>query len=95
MADAAGIEDTIQQVVKDFGKLDILVANAGIGGHYAAEDCTPEQFSHTMNVNLNGTFYPAQAAARIFKKQGHGNMIFTASVSSTLVLVPQTQAVVC
>ena len=42
--------------------------------------------------NLDGAFYTAQAAARIFKKQGYGNVIFTASVSATLVNVPQKQA---
>lgn len=45
-----------------------------------------------MKVNLDGAFYTAQAAARIFKKQGYGNVIFTASVSATLVNIPQKQA---
>jgi NAD(P)-dependent dehydrogenase (short-subunit alcohol dehydrogenase family) len=47
-----------------------------------------------MKVNLDGAFYTAQAGARIFKKQGFGNVIFTASVSATLVNVPQKQAAV-
>jgi sorbose reductase len=45
-----------------------------------------------MRVNLDGAFFTAQAAARIFKAQGHGNVIFTASVSAILVNVPQKQA---
>lgn len=48
-----------------------------------------------MRVNLDGAFYTAQAAAPIFKEQGYGNVIFTASVSATLVNVPQKQAAVC
>lgn len=47
-----------------------------------------------MQVNLDGAFFSAQAAARIFKEQGRGNVIFTASVSATLVNVPQKQAAV-
>lgn len=47
-----------------------------------------------MQVNLDGAFFSSQAAARIFKEQGHGNVIFTASVSATLVNVPQKQAAV-
>lgn len=47
-----------------------------------------------MNVNVNGAFYTAQAAARIFKRQGFGNVVFTASVSATLVNTPQRQAAV-
>lgn len=45
-----------------------------------------------MSVNLDGAFYTAQAAGRIFKSQGHGNIIFTASVSAVLVNLPQKQA---
>lgn len=90
--DAQAIESVLQQIAKDFGKLDIVVGNAGIASHYAAEDYTPEQFSEIMKVNLDGAFYTAQAAARIFKRQGFGNLIFTASVSAILVNVPQKQA---
>lgn len=88
------IEAVIQQIAKDFGKLDILVANSGIASCVAAEDYTPGQWSDIMKVNLDGAFYSAQAAARIFKEQGHGNIIFTASVSATLVNIPQKQAAV-
>lgn len=88
------IESVIQQVANDFGKLDILVANSGIVSSIAAEDYTPSQWSEIMGVNLDGAFYSAQAAARIFKQQGHGNIMFTASVSATLVNVPQKQAAV-
>lgn len=79
------------------GQLDIVVANAGIATHYAAEDYTPEQFREIMNVNLDGAFYTAQAAGRIFKEQfskagKQGKLIFTASVSALLVNVPQKQS---
>lgn len=90
--DPAKIEATLQQIAKDFGKLDVVVANAGIATHYAAEDYTPAQWTEIMDVNLNGAFYTAQAAGRIFKTQGFGNCIFTASVSAILVNVPQKQA---
>jgi NAD(P)-dependent dehydrogenase (short-subunit alcohol dehydrogenase family) len=89
------ISGAIDQIVKDFGKLDVIVANAGICSEHAAEEYTPEEFQEIMNVNVNGAFYTAQAAARVFKKQGFGNIIFTASVSATLVNTPQRQASVC
>ncbi|KAL1862275.1 hypothetical protein Plec18170_001100 [Paecilomyces lecythidis] len=88
----AEIEAVVQNVVRDFGKLDIMVANSGIASCIAAEDYTTEQWSDIMKVNLDGAFYSAQAAARVFKGQGHGNIVFTASVSATLVNVPQKQA---
>ena len=92
--DAKGIEKTIQQVAHDFGHLDIVVANAGIASYSPAEDYTPEKFSEVLHTNLDGSFYTAQAAGRIFKRQGTGNVIFTASVSALLVNIPQKQAAV-
>jgi NAD(P)-dependent dehydrogenase (short-subunit alcohol dehydrogenase family) len=68
--------------------------NSGITETVAAEDYTVEQWRKIMDVNLDGAFYSAQAAAKIFKEQGKGNVIFTASVSATLVNVPQKQAAV-
>ncbi|RDW69813.1 oxidoreductase-2 [Coleophoma cylindrospora] len=79
-------------IERNFGHLDIVLANAGIVSYHNAEDYTPDQFSEIMRVDLDGAFYTAQGAARIFKKQGRGNIIFTASVSATLVNVPQKQA---
>ncbi|RJE26706.1 hypothetical protein PHISCL_00937 [Aspergillus sclerotialis] len=86
------IESVVQKIAEDFGKLDIIVVNSGVTSNIPAEDYTTEQWSHIMKVNLDGAFYTAQAASKIFKKQGHGNVIFTASVSATLVNVPQKQA---
>lgn len=92
VGDQEDIEKAIQQIATDFGKLDIIVVNSGITSSIAAEDYTTEQWREIMRINLDGAFYTAQAAARIFKKQGYGNVIFTASVSATLVNVPQKQA---
>lgn len=92
--DPKAIAATINKIAEDFGGLDIMVANAGITTHIAALDQTPESFSEVMKVNLDGAFYTAQAAARIFKVQGRGNVIFTASVSALLVNLPQKQAAV-
>lgn len=86
------ITSVINTIAKDFGGLDIVVANAGIANHRPAEDYTEEQWRHIMSINLDGAFYTAQAAGVIFKAQGHGNVIFTASVSAILVNVPQKQA---
>ncbi|KAL3465247.1 hypothetical protein BJX64DRAFT_297618 [Aspergillus heterothallicus] len=86
------IESAIEQVNADFGKLDIIVVNSGITESVPAEEYTVDQWRKIMDVNLDGAFYSAQAAAKIFKDQGRGNVIFTASVSATLVNVPQKQA---
>lgn len=95
----AEIESCVQQVYADFGSLHVVVANAGIAIHEAAEDTTEEQFREVMGVNLDGAYFTAQAAAHIFKRQQEekhfkqGRLIFTASISSQIVNFPQKQAV--
>ena len=86
------INAVLNTIASDFGSLDIVVANAGIASHYPAEDYTEDQWREIMSVNLDGAFWTAQAAGNIFKKQGYGNLIFTASVSAIFVNVPQKQA---
>lgn len=92
------ITKTLDQIASDFGSLDIVVANAGIASHFDSLEYTVEQWRDIMAVNLDGAMYTAQAAGNIFKSQkeaggkGDGSFIFTASVSATLVNVPQKQA---
>ncbi|KAJ6190964.1 hypothetical protein N7519_000985 [Penicillium mononematosum] len=76
VSDQKDIEAAIQQIARDFGKVDILVANSGIATAISAEDYKPEEWQEIMKVNLDGAFYSAQAAARLFKTQGSGNVIF-------------------
>lgn len=74
--------------------MDVVVANAGICSEHAGEDYSPAEFQEIMEVNVNGAFYTAQAAAKIFRRQGFGNVVFTVSVSALLVNTPQRQAAV-
>ncbi|PYI20086.1 oxidoreductase [Aspergillus japonicus CBS 114.51] len=92
VSDQSSISAIVQQIATDFSRLDIIVVNSGIVSNIPAEEYTPDQWREIMKVNLDGAFWTAQAAAQIFRKQGHGNVIFTASVSATLVNVPQRQA---
>lgn len=94
VSSADEVEAVLTKIDADFGGLDIVVANAGVTANCPAEDYTPEAFSELMKINLDGAFYTAQSAARIFKRRGNtkGNIIFTASVSALLVNLPQKQA---
>lgn len=59
------IAATIAQIAKDFGKLDICVANAGIASHHDSLDYDAEQWHEIMRVNLDGAMWTAQAAGTL------------------------------
>ena len=88
------LSQTIEHIAAEFGngRLDIVVANAGVCQNVSSLEYDDETWNHMNIVNYDGAMWTALAAGRIFKKQGRGNLIITASVSATLVNVPQTQA---
>lgn len=71
----------VDAAVSASGRLDIAIANAGITLFGAFADYTPEAFDRVMQVNLAGTFFLAQQASGLMKKQGNGgSLLFTSSV---------------
>ncbi|MFI4887005.1 MAG: SDR family NAD(P)-dependent oxidoreductase [Steroidobacterales bacterium] len=67
------------------GGIDVFVSNAGICPFHAFLDTPPEVFERTMAVNLHGTYYMTQAAARRMKEQGRGGSLIAISSISALV----------
>jgi 2-deoxy-D-gluconate 3-dehydrogenase len=78
----ASIRSATDQVVRRFGKLDVLVANAGLGDNHPAVDVTEADWDAMMNVNLKGLFFSCQAAARHMLAQGYGRIIAMSSQAS-------------
>ncbi len=64
ITDTQMVDDTVAQVMKHFGRIDILINNAGTGAVAPAEDITDEQFDHEMKIDLFGTFKVARAVAK-------------------------------
>ena len=80
--DTAFIQKMVDTAVKQFGQLDIVIANAGITLFGDFFTYSPESFFRVMQVNLGGTFFIAQAAANQMKKQASGgSLLFTSSVT--------------
>ena len=88
------LAETMDQIAAEFGngRLDVVVANAGVCQNVPSLEYDEETWTHMNSVNYYGAMWTAIAAGRIFKKQGRGNLIITASVSAGLVNIPQTQA---
>jgi NAD(P)-dependent dehydrogenase (short-subunit alcohol dehydrogenase family) len=57
----------VEAAVRELGKVDVLVNNAGVGTAYPATRERPEQFREVIDVNLNGAYWMAQACGRIMK----------------------------
>jgi NAD(P)-dependent dehydrogenase (short-subunit alcohol dehydrogenase family) len=72
-ADVAKPEDctrVVEDTVREFGRVDVLVNNAGVGIAVPATRETPEQFRQVIDVNLNGSYWMAQACARAMREGG-------------------------
>lgn len=81
-SDPAVIQKLVSTAVSEFGRLDIAIANAGITLFGDFLTYPAESFFRVMQVNLGGTFFLAQAAARQMKLQGGGgSLLFMSSVT--------------
>jgi glucose 1-dehydrogenase len=81
-SDFTFIEAMVSAATENYGSVDIAIANAGITLFGNFFTYTIEAFQRVMEVNLRGTFFLAQSAAKQMKKQGRGGKIlFTSSVT--------------
>ena len=69
----------VRQTVDEWGRLDIMVANAGIGHMSPMEEVTEAFWDRMIDINLKGVFFCDQAAAIQMIKQGHGGKIINCS----------------
>ncbi len=87
------VDQCIRAAAEKMGTLDLLFNNAGICLHKDALLCTPEDWLRVINVNLNGIFFVAQAFGKYLTDHNKkGNIVNTASMSGTIVNIPQGQA---
>ncbi|WP_284639675.1 SDR family oxidoreductase [Paenibacillus silviterrae] len=83
IADANRVQQAIEAAVKQWGRIDIVFANAGINGVVAPiEDMKPEDWDKTLTTNLTGTFHTVKYAIPHMKQQG-GSIIITSSINGS------------
>ena len=76
---AAQLDSLVQATVERFGRLDILVANAGVGAYGPFLDLKPEHLEEMVDVNLKGTLYATRAALPHLIEAGGGDIVTLAS----------------
>lgn len=74
------VKAAVAATMERFGKIDILINNAGTGAVAPAEEITDEQFKHEMEVDLFGTFVCAREVGKEMIKAGYGRIINIASM---------------
>lgn len=85
VTDGADADAMVQQAVSEFGKLDILINNAGILRDKSFKKMTDELWDPVIAVHLKGTFHPTRAAYAQMLEQGNGGRIIMTSSTSGLI----------
>lgn len=90
VTDRSSVDEMVQAVIDTFGKIDILINNAGITRDAMLSKMTKEDFQCVLEVNLNGVFHCTQSVLPHLLENGSGRIINTSSVSGVYGNVGQT-----
>ncbi len=84
VSDEAAVQGMARAVEAHFGRVDVLVNNAGISNISPAEDISVEQWRRVLEVNLTGPFLLIQAFGRLMLAQGSGSIVNVSSIAGLL-----------
>lgn len=90
---AADIQAVVERTVAEFGRLDILINNAGVSWGAPVEEMPLEAWNKVIETNLTGTFLFSQAAGKIMVRQNRGKIINIASVAGFRGAPPELPAI--
>ena len=84
IADIRASTDAVNRIIAEEGRLDVLVANAGLVNRAPLNEWTEAPWNTVIDTNLRSALFLAKAASEPMKKQGRGRMIFTTSITGIL-----------
>jgi NAD(P)-dependent dehydrogenase (short-subunit alcohol dehydrogenase family) len=80
VSDSEAVDAAVDELVQKHGRLDVMVANAGMGGGAPLVDLSDGQFRRILDVNLVGVFNCCRAAARVMADQRSGTIVTVGSI---------------
>lgn len=84
ISDEAEMRDAVDVLLKRFGRLDVVVANAGINGVWAPiDELTLDEWNKTIAVNLTGTYVTIHVTVPHLKRSGGGSIVVVSSINGT------------
>ena len=84
LTDSNAIIETFQHINKRFGRIGILINNAGLGITKSIDELTIDEWDYVINTNLRGTFVCSREASKIMRKNGGGSIINIASTRAQM-----------
>lgn len=88
VSNRADVDRIVATAVKEFGRLDVMVNNAGVARNRDFLDISEAEFDDVMGINLKGAFFGVQAAARQMIAQGGGGVVVNMSSVNALLAIP-------
>jgi 3-oxoacyl-[acyl-carrier protein] reductase len=75
------VQTMIEEILDDFGRIDVLVNNAGVEPHASLLEMDEWDWRHTIDVNLSGPFFLIQSVGRVMREQGGGAIVNISSIA--------------
>ncbi|MCJ1457396.1 hypothetical protein MMC28_007764 [Mycoblastus sanguinarius] len=91
VGDYDDVAKLVADIIKEFGKIDAFIANAGRTADSGILDGSVEAWNEVIQTDLNGTFHCAKAVGHHFKERKTGSLVITASMSGHIANFPQEQ----
>lgn len=85
------VQELVNNTIKDFGKIDAFIANAGRTANSGILDGSVSDWAEVIQTDLTGTFHCAKAVGAHFKERGTGSFVITSSMSGHIANFPQEQ----